>query len=79
MIGFWCDETTPIKLTNFGRRRISIFKYGFYFLTAFIKKLLDGNIYNDFEFNEAINLLSCTYWSYLSYLDSFNLYKFLKF
>lgn len=60
MIGLWCDETTPIKLTNFGRKRISIFKYGFNFLTAFIKKLLDGNIYNDFEFNEVNKILSCT-------------------
>jgi len=60
MIGLWYDETTPIKLTNFGRKRISIFKYGFNYLTAFIKKLLDGNIYNDFEFNEVNKILSCT-------------------
>jgi len=60
MIGFWYDETTPIKLTNFGRKRISIFKYGFNYLTAFIKKLLDDNIYNDFEFIEVNKILSCT-------------------
>jgi hypothetical protein len=60
MIGLWYDETTPIKLTNFGRKRISVFKYGFNYLTAFIKKLFDGYIYNDYEFNEVIKILSCT-------------------
>lgn len=59
-IGLWYDETTPIKLTSFGRKRISVFKYGFNYLTTFIKKLLDGNIHNDFEFNEVTKLLSCT-------------------
>jgi len=60
LIGLWYDETTPIKLTNFGRKRISIFKYGFNYLSRFIKKLLEGCIYNDFEFNEVNNILSCT-------------------
>lgn len=60
MIGLWYDETTPIKLTNFGRKRISILKYGFNYLTTFINKLLDGNTYNDFEFNEVNKILSCT-------------------
>jgi len=61
LIGIWYDETVPIKLMlTLGRKRKSIFRYGFDYLTTFIKKLLDGKIYNDFEFNEVTKLLSCT-------------------
>jgi len=60
LIGLWYNETVPIKLMTLGRKRKSIFRYGFNYLTAFIKKLLDGNIHNDFEFNEVIKILSCT-------------------
>jgi hypothetical protein len=60
MLGFWYDLTTPIKLTNFGRMRLSYFRYGFNYLTVFVKKLLDGKIYNDFEFIEVNKILSCT-------------------
>lgn len=60
MVGLWYERTIPIRITNFGRKRISIFRYGFNYLTTFIKKLLEGNIYNDFEFNEINKILSCT-------------------
>ena len=60
LIGLWYDETVPIKLMKLGRKRKSIFRYGFDYLTSFIKKLLDGKVYNDFEFNEVTKILSCT-------------------
>ena len=61
LIGLWYNATVPIKLmVTLGRKRKSIFRYGFDYLTTFIRKLLDGKIYNDFEFNEVTKLLSCT-------------------
>lgn len=59
-IGLWYNETVPIKLMTLGRKRKSIFKYGLDYLTSFIKKILYGKIYNVFEFNEVIKILSCT-------------------
>jgi hypothetical protein len=60
LVGLWYDATVPIRLMTLGRKRVSIFRYGFNYLTVFFKKLLDGLIYNDFEFNEVTKLLSCT-------------------
>jgi len=37
-----------------------IFRTGLDYLTIFIKKLLEKEIYNPFEFNEIMSLLSCT-------------------
>ena len=60
LIGIWNDETVPIKLMTLGRKRISIIRSGLDYLTGFIKKILEGKIYNEYEFNEVINILSCT-------------------
>ena len=60
LLGLYLDESLPIKLMKLGRRRKSIFKYGFEYLTGFIKRLLEGKIYNVLEFNEVTNFLSCT-------------------
>lgn len=59
-LGICCDQSIPIKLMKLGRKRKSIFKYGFEYLTSFIKKLLEGKIYNELEFNEVTKILSCT-------------------
>lgn len=42
------------------KKRKSVFRCGFDYLTVFSKKLLSGNIYNDLEFNEVNKILSCT-------------------
>ncbi len=60
LVGLWASDSIKIRIATHGRKEKSIFRVGFDFLTTFIKKLLEGNIYNDFEFNEVINLLSCT-------------------
>lgn len=60
LIGIWCDESIPIKYMKLGRKRKSIFRYGFEYLIYFIQKVLKGKIYNDLEFNEVTKILSCT-------------------
>jgi hypothetical protein len=60
LVGLWISESIKIRIATHGRREKSIFRVGFDFLTTFIKKLLTGNIYNPFEFNQVISLLSCT-------------------
>lgn len=56
LVGLWLDEVTPIKLKSHGRKAVSIFKYGFRYLTRIIKRILD----NLDEFNELTKILSCT-------------------
>lgn len=60
LVGLWISETIKIRIATHGRKEKSIFRVGFDFLTTFINKLLTDNIYNPFEANEVINLLSCT-------------------
>jgi len=60
LLGLYLNETVPIILTNTGRKRKSIFKYGFEYLTCFIKRLLEAKLYNILEFNEVTKFLSCT-------------------
>ena len=59
LVGLWITETIKIRIMNHGRKQKSIFRCGFDFLTTLIKRLLSGNIYNDFEFNEVNKILSC--------------------
>jgi len=60
LLGLYLNESKPIILMKFGRKRKSIFKYGFEYLTCFIKRLLEDKIYNTLAFNEVTKFLSCT-------------------
>ena len=56
LVGLWLDAVTPIKLKAHGRKAISIFKYGFNYLSYIIKNILDKFD----EFNTITKILSCT-------------------
>lgn len=60
LVGLWITESISIRIKTHGRKEISVFRKGLDFLTTFIKKLFEDNIYNLSEFNDVINLLSCT-------------------
>ena len=60
LVGLWICESIKIRIMNHGRKQKSIFRCGFDYLTIFIEKLLQGNIYNDHEFKDVTKLLSCT-------------------
>ena len=60
LLWLYLNESLPIKLMKLGRKLKSIFKYGFEYLTCFIKKLLEDKIYNILEFNDVTKFLSCT-------------------
>ena len=60
LIGLWIHESIKIRIVTHGRREKSIFRVGFDFLIRFINVLLSEKIYNYEEFDEVINLLSCT-------------------
>jgi hypothetical protein len=56
LIGIWLDAVIPIKIKEHGRKSISIFRYGFDYLTRVIKSIYD----NLYEFNNLVKILSCT-------------------
>ena len=56
LVGLWLDAVTPIKLKSHGRKAISVFRYGFDYLTYIIKNILAKFD----EFNNLIKILSCT-------------------
>lgn len=56
LIGLWLDEKVSIKIKKHGRKAISIFKYGFYYLSYIIKSIL----HKSNEFKELVKILSCT-------------------
>jgi len=60
LVGLWISESIKIRIKNHGRKQKSIFRYGFDYLTTFVKKLLGGNTYNEHEFNDVTKFLSCT-------------------
>ena len=60
LVGLWISESIKIRIKNHGRKQKSIFRCGFEYLTAFVKKLLSGNIYNNLELNDVTKFLSCT-------------------
>ena len=60
LIGLWYEETVPIRLMTLGRKRLSTFRYGFNYLTSFIKNVLYKNDCNDLDFNGVNKILSCT-------------------
>lgn len=60
LIGLLVKESIKIRIATHGRKRKSIFRAGFDYLTVFIKKLISGDIHNRLEFDEVIGLLSCT-------------------
>ncbi len=45
---------------NHGRKAKSVFRSGFDYLTKIFIKLLSGLIYNEYEFNQVTDVLSCT-------------------
>ncbi len=60
MVGLWINESIKIRIATHGRKEKSIFRVGFDYLTSFIKRLLNREIYNPYEFKEVVGLLSCT-------------------
>lgn len=60
LVGLWSSESIKNRIASRGRKEKSIFRVGFDFLTSFIKRLLAYEIYNPYEFNEVVALLSCT-------------------
>jgi len=60
LVGLWISESIKIRIATHGRKEKSIFRTGFDYLTTFIRKLLEKEIYNPYEFNEVLELLSCT-------------------
>jgi hypothetical protein len=60
LVGLWISESIRIRIVTHGRKAKSIFRTGYDFLTTFIRKLLAYEIYNPYEFNQVVSLLSCT-------------------
>lgn len=54
LIGLWLNEKVPIKIKKHGRKAISIFRYGFNYLSYIIKSIL----HKSDEFKELIKILS---------------------
>ena len=56
LVGLWLDAERPIKIKTHGRKAISVFRYGFDYLSYIIKNIL---VKLD-EFNILTEILSCT-------------------
>jgi len=56
LVGLWLDAVISIKIKTHGRKAISVFRYGFDYLTYIIKNILDKFD----EFNILAKILSCT-------------------
>ena len=57
LVGLWLDVVIPIKIKKHGRKAISVFKYGFNYLSYIIKNIL----YKLEEFNTLTKILSCLF------------------